>query len=147
MNIFKFSKIEFFSLILIITMVFSRIIPHPPNFTPIIAVSILSGYFFKDLKLSLIILLITMLVSDLFIGFYKTMIFVYFSLFIITFFSFKLQTKIKIKNLYLFGIVSSLIFFVISNLGVWLLGNMYSKIGILKKNLFKKVTRSDLVAG
>lgn len=28
-----------------------------------------------------------------------------------------------------------------------IIGNMYSKIGILKKNLFKKVTRSDLVAG
>jgi chromosomal replication initiation ATPase DnaA len=28
-----------------------------------------------------------------------------------------------------------------------ILGNMYSKIGILKKNTFKKVTRTDLVAG
>jgi SpoVK/Ycf46/Vps4 family AAA+-type ATPase len=28
-----------------------------------------------------------------------------------------------------------------------IIGNMYSKIGILKKNIFKKVTRSDLVAG
>lgn len=28
-----------------------------------------------------------------------------------------------------------------------ILGNMYSKIGILKKNVFKKVTRTDLVAG
>ena len=28
-----------------------------------------------------------------------------------------------------------------------ILGNMYSKIGVLKKNVFKKVTRTDLVAG
>ena len=28
-----------------------------------------------------------------------------------------------------------------------ILGKMYSKIGILKKNIFKKVNRSDLVAG
>ncbi len=28
-----------------------------------------------------------------------------------------------------------------------IIGNMYSKIGILKKNVFKKVTRNDLVAG
>lgn len=28
-----------------------------------------------------------------------------------------------------------------------ILGNMYSKIGILKKNIFRKVTRTDLVAG
>ena len=28
-----------------------------------------------------------------------------------------------------------------------IIGKMYSKIGILKKNLFRKVTRNDLVAG
>ena len=28
-----------------------------------------------------------------------------------------------------------------------LIGNMYSKLGLLHKNVFKKVTRSDLIAG
>ena len=77
MNYFKFSREETFSLTLIIVMVFSRLIPHPPNFTPIIAVGIMSGYYFKDLNYSILVLLITMLLSDLFIGFYSNMIFVY----------------------------------------------------------------------
>ena len=49
----------------------SRFIPHPPNFTPIITTAILSTFFFRKLYLSLIVILIAMLLSDIFIGFYK----------------------------------------------------------------------------
>ena len=68
-NLFNFSKKDIFALGLILLMVFSRLLPHPPNFTPIIAVAILSGYFFKNIYMSLFVLLFTMLASDLFIGF------------------------------------------------------------------------------
>ena len=70
-------------LILILTL--SRIIPHPWNFTPVIAVAIMSGYFFKNLYLSFSILLISMVIADIFLGFYENMIFVYASLLLITF--------------------------------------------------------------
>ncbi len=126
-NLFNFSKKDLLALSLILFMVFSRLIPHPPNFTPIIAVAILSGYFFKNIYISLFVLLSTMLISDLFIGFYKNMIFVYLSLIIIAFIFFKIRKKINYKNLFIFGFFGSLIFFIISNLGVWLLGNMYEK--------------------
>ena len=73
----NFSKKDIFPLSLILLMVFSRLLPHPPNFTPIIAVAILSGYFFKNIFMSFFVLLFTMLASDLFIGFYKNMIFLF----------------------------------------------------------------------
>ena len=126
-NLFNFLKKDLFALSLILLMVFSRLLPHPPNFTPIIAVAILSGYFFKNIYVSFFVLFFTMLASDLFIGFYKNMIFVYLSLSIIVFIFFKIRKKINYKNLFIFGFLGSLIFFVISNLGVWLLGNMYEK--------------------
>ena len=66
------------SIILILTL--SRLIPHPPNFTPIIAVAIMSSYFFKNIYLSCATLLISMLLADAFIGFYGNMLFVYLSL-------------------------------------------------------------------
>ena len=62
---------------LIVIGILGRMIPHPPNFTPIIAVAIMSGYFFKNFNLSVLILLAAMLISDLFIGFYENIIFVY----------------------------------------------------------------------
>ena len=69
-NILITLRKDIFPVGLILILAFARLIPHPPNFTPIIAVAIISGYFFKNLNFSLIILLIAMLISDLFIGFY-----------------------------------------------------------------------------
>ena len=78
-------KKEIFPISLILILALARLIPHPPNFTPIIAVAILSGYFFKNIYLSFATLLIAMLLADAFIGFYNHMLFVYLSLFLIAF--------------------------------------------------------------
>ena len=117
-----FLKENLFPFILIILLAFSRFIPHPDNFTPIIAVAIMSGYFFKNINLSYIVLLISMLLVDVFFGFYKHMIFVYSSLFLITFIFFKISNKINAKNLFIFGFLGSIIFFLVTNFGVWASG-------------------------
>ena len=122
-NLFTNLKEEIFPISLILILAFARLIPHPPNFTPIIAVAIVSGYFFKNINLALFTLLIAMLISDLFIGFYENVIFVYISLLQITFVFHKISNKINFKNLFIYGFVGSLIFFVISNFGVWALGS------------------------
>ena len=116
-------KKEIFPISLILILLFARLIPHPPNFTPIIAAAIVSGYFFKNINLSLLTLLIAMLISDLFIGFYENMIFVYASLLLITFVFHKISNKINFKNLFIYGFAGSLIFFAVSNFGVWALGS------------------------
>ena len=51
-NLTKILQKEIFPISLILLLAFSRLLPHPPNFTPIIAVAIMSGYFFKNIKLS-----------------------------------------------------------------------------------------------
>ena len=122
-NFLTVIKKEIFPIALILILAFARLIPHPPNFTPIIAVAIISGYFFKNLNFSLIILLGAMLISDLFIGFYENVIFVYASLLLITFIFHKISKKINFKNLFIFGFAGSLVFFIISNFGVWILGS------------------------
>ena len=116
-------KKEIFPIVLILILAFARLIPHPPNFTPIIAVAIMSGYFFKNINLSFLTLIIAMFVSDLFIGFYENVIFVYASLLLITFVFYKIAKKINFKNLFVYGFVGSLIFFIVSNFGVWALGS------------------------
>ena len=122
-NLFIILKKEIFPISLILILAFARLIPHPPNFTPIIAVAIMSSYFFKNINLSLLILLIAMLISDLFIGFYENMIFVYVSLLLITLVFHKINKKINFKNLFIYGFAGSLIFFLVSNFGVWALGS------------------------
>ena len=61
---------------IILILSFSRLIPHPPNVTPVIAVAIMSTYFFKDIYVSLAVLLISMILADFFIGFHSNIIFV-----------------------------------------------------------------------
>ena len=122
-NLINILKKEIFPISLILILAFARLIPHPPNFTPIIAVALISGYFFKNINLSLLILLVAMLLSDLFIGFYENMIFVYASLLLITFVFHKISNKINFKNLFIYGFAGSLIFFIVSNFGVWALGS------------------------
>ena len=116
-------KKEFFPISLILILALARLIPHPPNFTPIIAVAIMSGYFFKNINLSFLTLIVAMLVSDLFIGFYENVIFVYASLLLITFVFYKISNKINFKNLFIYSFAGSLIFFIVSNFGVWALGS------------------------
>ena len=123
-KLLKTLKKEIFPISLILILAFARLIPHPPNFTPIIAVAIMSSYFFKNINLSLLILLIAMLISDLFIGFYENMIFVYISLLLITLVFHKINKKINFKNLFIYGLAGSLIFFLVSNFGVWALGSL-----------------------
>ena len=122
-NLLNILKKEIFPISLILILAFARLIPHPPNFTPIIAVALISGYFFKNINLSLLILLVAMLLSDLFIGFYENMIFVYASLLLITFVFHKISKKINFKNLLVYSFAGSLIFFILSNFGVWILGS------------------------
>ena len=67
----------FFSIVTLLAL--SRVIPHPPNFTPVIAVAIFSPYLFKDRIVSLSVPLGAMLLSDMLIGMHSSMIWVYFA--------------------------------------------------------------------
>ncbi len=116
-------KKEIFPIGLVFILAFAKLIPHPPNFTPVIAVAIMSGYLFRNIYLSLAVLFVSMFLADIFIGFYNNMLFMYLSLFLITFVFFKISEKINFKNLFVYGFIGSLIFFMISNFGVWILGN------------------------
>ena len=61
-------NIKVFSIILVVIIAsLSRLIPHPPNFTPIIALAIFSGAHLKDKKLAFTIPIFAILLSDIFL--------------------------------------------------------------------------------
>tara|TARA_B100000686_G_scaffold180851_1_gene187782 strand:- start:721 stop:1242 length:522 start_codon:yes stop_codon:yes gene_type:complete len=126
-NLFISLKKEIFPIGLILILAFSRLIPHPDNFTPIIALTIMGSYFFKNINFSYLVVFFSMLIADLFLGFYSHMLFVYLSLFLIILIFFKISKKINYKNLFIFGFFGSVIFFIVSNFGVWVAGNLYEK--------------------
>ena len=112
----KNKKILFITLFITVAALM-RLIPHPPNFVPITAIAIFAGVKFNNIKIAYAIPISIMLISDLFIGFYSISLFVYLAfILIITYSSF--IKKYSIKNI----ILSSVMFFIITNFGVWLMG-------------------------
>ena len=120
-------KIEIFPITIILILAFSRLLPHAPNFTPVIATALMSGFLLKNKNLSLVVVLMAMFISDLIIGFYSSYFFVYFSLILIILVFSSFIKKINFKNLLVLSILSSLLFFIVTNFGVWAMGNMYEK--------------------
>ncbi len=112
---------------LIMILVFSRLIPHPPNFTPIISVAILCGIIFETLLISVIVLIGSMFISDLIIGLHSGIMHIYICLIFISYLFFKFSKKINYKNLIFYSFLGSIIFFLYSNFIVWISSGLYSK--------------------
>ncbi|MBC8214296.1 MAG: hypothetical protein H8E71_06640 [Candidatus Marinimicrobia bacterium] len=112
---------------IILLTVLSRFIPHPPNFTPVIAIGLFGGAYFNRKILAIAVPMVAMFVSDYFLGFHTSMIFVYLSLTIIVGFGILLQSKLKIGTVIGASIGSAILFYLITNFGVWAIGAWYPK--------------------
>ena len=107
----------------------SRFIPHPPNFTSLLALS-----FYVPVILGiryLPILVAGFIVTDFFIGFHSISFFTWGSVIFIGLVSTKFTKSFYTR---IFGaLTGAFIFFIITNFGVWSLGSYgYSLDGILK---------------
>ena len=111
-----------------VLLAIGRLIPHPPNFTPILAAAIVAPYIMNNRFISLLIPITAMIIADFFIGFYSGIIWVYGSILLCGLLS---QYSQKFKNyklqLGIMAILSSVIFFVITNFTVWLFSGYYPK--------------------
>lgn len=110
---------------IIILAALSRFIPHPPNFTPIMAMAIFGGATFSNKTWAFSIPLLAMFVSDIFISLHTTMIAVYLCFAAGVMIGIFIKEKKSILTVAGAGIVSSVVFFVGTNLGVWLLSGWY----------------------
>ena len=102
----------------------TRILPHPPNFTPILALAIFGGAFLTNKRTALCIPVIAMFLSDLIIGFHSQIYAVYLCIIVLSLLGNMVKTK-NIKNLAITGFSGSIIFFITTNFSVWLSGGLY----------------------
>ena len=116
----KIFYLLFFSVILAL----SRIIPHPPNFTPILACAIMAPLMAKDRLYGAAIPVVAMFLSDIILGFHPYQLVIYSTILIIS-----LVTPRK-KNYIMLGgmtIGSSVWFFLTTNFAVWIIWDYYPK--------------------
>ncbi|AAS71783.1 DUF6580 family putative transport protein [Leptospira interrogans] len=109
-----------FSLILI--AVASRYLPHPANFTPILAISLFAGAHFASKKLSLFLPVCALLISDLLIGFHDQMIPVYGISLLLVVAGWRLRISSSVSKIALWSLSGSVLFFLVTNFYVWLAG-------------------------
>jgi hypothetical protein len=125
--------------LLILFAAFSRLIPHPPNFAPIGAMALFGAAYFSQRYLAFLIPIFSMWLSDLvlnnvlygqyfdhFVWFYDGFYWTYGAFLIIGLVGFVLLKRVKPQRLIVASLMASVLFFLISNFGVWASGTMYS---------------------
>tara|TARA_B100000029_G_scaffold238813_1_gene235928 strand:+ start:215 stop:727 length:513 start_codon:yes stop_codon:yes gene_type:complete len=125
-NLFIICKKEIFPISLIFILALSRLIPHPWNFTPVLAIGVFSGFYFKQIYLSFFVVIFSMFIGDLFLGFHSTMFFTYISLAVTVLIGLNIK-RFSFAEILIGGLSSSLAFFIITNFGAWLTLEMYEK--------------------
>ena len=99
-----------------------RYLPHPPNFTPVLALTLYTSMYLGLRSSPFVIMAFAL--SDFIIGFHHLLIFTWGSLALISIVGMFAKSFLsRVSLLFL----SSIIFFVCSNFGVWLFSEFYSK--------------------
>ena len=126
--------------LLILLAALSRLIPHPANFAPIGGMALFGAAYYSRRVWAFVIPVVSMWISalllkkvmyaeyfDSFVWFYSGAWFTYGAFILIALIgTFTLQ-KIKVPNLFFSALGASVIFFLVSNFGVWFSGTMYPK--------------------
>jgi hypothetical protein len=115
------------AVILAVIGILGRLLPHPANFTPIGGTAVFSGSKLPR-PLNYALPIGVMFITDIFLGFHKTMIFVYGCFVLNVFLSeLMLRKKATVGRLALVSTINSTIFFLVTNFGVWLETTLYPK--------------------
>jgi hypothetical protein len=104
-----------------------RLVPHPPNFTPIGAMALFSGAYLGRRPVAFAAPICALLFSDLVLGFYHGQATVYFSVALIVMIGMVALGRVSPLRVGAAAIVSSILFFVITNFGMWLFSGFYPR--------------------
>lgn len=106
---------------LILAGILIRFAPHAPNFTPVAAIALFSGAYLNK-KYALVVPLALMIISDLVIGLHNVVLFTWGGFILVTLLGSGMHKKISAGKIISFSLLSALVFYLVSNFGVWLVG-------------------------
>lgn len=126
--------------VLILLAALSRLIPHPANFAPIGGMALFGATYYAKRYWAFIIPIVSIWISDLilnnvvygqyfdhFVWFYSGSLFTYGAFVLIVLLGIPLLKKVCLPNLLGAALGASVLFFLVSNFGVWFSSSMYSK--------------------
>ncbi|PIU41562.1 MAG: hypothetical protein COS99_04775 [Candidatus Omnitrophica bacterium CG07_land_8_20_14_0_80_42_15] len=107
------------ALMMIMMGITMRFLPHPYNVTPIAAIALFSGVYLNK-KYAPWVPLAIMILSDLVIGLHNVIAYTWGSFILVALIGMWLKNNRTVLNIGIAAILSSFLFFVITNFGVWL---------------------------
>ena len=117
---------NFLGIGLVLAGVLMRVLPHPDNFTPVTAIALFSGVVLAP-QIALFLPLIIMAASDLLIGPHALYPLTWGCFFLVSLLGVSIRANAKVNRIFLGTLGGSLLFFIVTNLGVFLFQNMYEK--------------------
>jgi hypothetical protein len=114
---------------LVVLSTMGRLMWHPAQVAPVAAAALFAGYFLRSRLVALIVPLVSMAISDAFIGPYnlKIMVAVYAGLGLPIALAYVLRKEVTIGRLVGCSLASSMAFFFISNGAEWAFGSLYTR--------------------
>jgi hypothetical protein len=103
----------------------ARLIPHPWNFTPMMALGLYAGAKSTKLRTGILITILALFLSDAVMGFYRGMWYVYAASLIPVLLGRFIRRKDSVSAIVPVALLSSLSFFAITNFMVWATGHLY----------------------
>jgi hypothetical protein len=103
----------------------ARLLPHPWNFTPMMAIGLYAGAKSAKLRTGVLVTLSALLLSDAVMGFYRGMWYVYAASLIPVLIGHWMRNRDGFGVLASGALASSLSFFLTTNFMVWATGHMY----------------------
>lgn len=110
---------------LIVLAIASRLLPHPPNFTPVAAIALFGGAYFADKRLAFAVPFGIMFISDLIIGLHDTLLFVYLGFAVAVGIGYLLRNRVSLVNVTAGALAGAVVFYLVTNFGVWIEGTLY----------------------
>lgn len=112
---------------IIFALALFRLLPHWPNVSPVAAMALFGGAFYVDKRVAFIVPFVALFVSDLILGLHNTMIFVYAGFALTVAIGFLLKGRVTVTNTAFAAVASSVLFFLLTNLGAWMTSGLYAK--------------------
>lgn len=127
-NVSKLASYAALAATLIAFAAMARLLPHPPNFTPVAAIALFAACVTRSSAAGLAIAAAAMVVSDLSIGFYdwRVMAAVYFAFALPALLGRTLPAgRLAPARTGAFALAASVWFFLVTNAAVWAFGPLY----------------------
>ena len=105
----------------------ARLIPHPPNFSPIASLALFGGATFASKRAAFLVPLTAMFLSNLVLGFSAITPVIFGSFALITCLGFWVRRNPTVGRLAAASVASAVLFFTLSNFGMWALEDWYPK--------------------